>query len=347
VTGKALRLGTRRSPMALAQSGDVARLITERTGREIELVGLSTHGDVSQAQLTQIGGTGVFVSALRESLLRGEVDFAVHSLKDLPTGAADGITMAAIPPRDDPRDALVGRDGAKLADLPPGARIGTGSPRRAEQLQLLRSDITCVPIRGNANTRLRKVSDGELDAVVLAYAGLARIGHTDLVTEIFEPEDIVPAPGQGALAVECRAADAELAGLLASVDHTATRCAVTAERTLLAALEAGCSAPVGAHATGTDRLRLRAVVLGLVRGDDSPEPPGARSIASDRMGRALTPGVDETTGSADASRVVVREFAEADAADAEGLGRDLAARMLARGAARLIGVPDRREMQQG
>jgi hydroxymethylbilane synthase len=323
VSGTALRLGTRRSPMALAQSGEVARRITERTGREIELVGVTTHGDVSQAQVTQMGGTGVFVSALRESLLRGEVDFAVHSLKDLPTAAADGITLAAIPPRDDPRDALVGRDGAKLADLPPGARIGTGAPRRAEQLLLLRSDITCVPIRGNANTRLGKVRDGELDAVVLAYAGLARIGHTDLVTEIFEPDDMVPSPGQGALAVECLSSDTALAALLASVDHAPTRAAVTAERTLLAALEAGCSAPVGGYATGTDRLRLHGVVLGMA------------------------PGVDETAGSADASRVVVREWAEGDAADAARLGRELAARMLARGAARVIGAADRRETQQG
>ena len=263
-----LRLGSRKSPMAVAQSGDVARLITERTGRRVEIVGVTTLGDVSKEQLTQIGGTGVFVSALRESLLRGEVDFAVHSLKDLPTGAAPGITLAAIPARDDPRDALVARDGAKLADLPPGARIGTGSPRRAAQLSLLRSDLTCLPIRGNADTRLAKVHEGEFDAVVLAYAGLARIGHTDLVSEIFEPDDMVPAPGQGALAVECRADDTELAALLAAVDHAPTRAAVTAERSLLAALEAGCSAPVGAYAVpaGADRLHLDGVVLGVPAG---------------------------------------------------------------------------------
>ena len=216
-----LRLGSRRSPMAISQSGDVARLITEQTGRRVEIVGVTTLGDVSREPVAQLGGTGVFVSALRESLLRGEVDFAVHSLKDLPTGAAPGITLAAIPARDDPRDALVGRDGIKLADLPPGARVGTGAPRRAAQLAVLRSEVTCVPIRGNANTRLGKVRDGELDAVVLAYAGLARIGQTDLVSEIFEPDDMVPAPGQGALAVECRADDAELVGLLAAIDHAA------------------------------------------------------------------------------------------------------------------------------
>jgi hydroxymethylbilane synthase len=295
-----LRLGSRRSPMAVAQSGDVARLLTERTGRLVEIVGVTTLGDVSREQLTQIGGTGVFVSALRESLLSREVDFAVHSLKDLPTGAPQGITLAAIPPRDDPRDALIARDGAKLADLPAGARIGTGSPRRAAQLAVLRGDITCVPIRGNAGTRLAKVRDGELDAVVLAYAGLARIGHTDLASEIFEPDSMVPAPGQGALAVECRAEDAELTGLLATIDHQQSRAAVTAERGLLAALEAGCSAPVGAYAafSGT-RLRLDAVVLG--------------------------------------EKMIVREHGEADATDAARLGRELAARMLALGAADLVG----------
>jgi hydroxymethylbilane synthase len=312
-----LRLGSRKSPMAIAQSGDVARLVTERTGRRVEIVGVTTLGDVSREQLAQIGGTGVFVSALRESLLRGEVDFAVHSLKDLPTGAAPEITLAAIPARDDPRDALVARDGVKLADLPPGARIGTGSPRRAAQLSMLRSDLVCLPIRGNANTRLAKVRDGELDAIVLAYAGLARIGHTDLVSEIFEPDDMVPAPGQGALAVECLTGNAELAELLALVDHAPTRATVTAERSLLAALEAGCSAPVGAYAvhTGADRLHLEGVVLGV---------PAA----------SFQPAVlDSAAGS---GRMVIRERGEAETADAARLGRELAARMLALGAAGLM-----------
>ncbi|HEX3711760.1 MAG TPA: hydroxymethylbilane synthase [Trebonia sp.] len=313
-----LRLGSRKSPMAIAQSGGVARLVTEGTGRRVEIVGVSTHGDVSQEQLTQIGGTGVFVSALREALLRGEVDFAVHSLKDLPTGAAPGIALAAIPVRDDPRDSLVGRDGAKLADLAPGARIGTGSPRRAAQIALLRSDVSCVPIRGNANTRLAKLRDGEVDAVVLAYAGLARIGRTELVSEIFEPDDMVPDPGQGALAVECRTDDVALAALLATIDHPVTRSAVTAERTLLAALEAGCSAPVGAYAfsqAGTNLLRLDAIVLGTAAASFSP---GAVDSAP--------PG----------GRMVIRERGEADAVDAARLGRELAARMLGLGAAGLM-----------
>jgi hydroxymethylbilane synthase len=317
VNPELLRLGSRKSPMAISQSGDVARLITERTGRRVEIVGVTTLGDVSREHLTQIGGTGVFVSALRESLLRGEVDFAVHSLKDLPTGAAPGITLAAIPARDDPRDALVARDGAKLADLPAGALVGTGSPRRAAQLSVLRSDLSCVPIRGNANTRLAKVREGEFDAVVLAYAGLARIGRTDLVSEIFEPDDMVPAPGQGALAVECRADNTELVELLARVDHAPTRAAVTAERSLLAALEAGCSAPVGAYAThtGANRLHLEGLVLGV---------PAA----------SFQPAVlDSAAGS---GRMVIRERGEAETADAARLGRELALRMLALGAAGLM-----------
>ena len=288
--------------MAIAQSSQVADVITERTGRPVEIVGVTTLGDVSRAQLTQIGGTGVFVSALREALLGGEVDLAVHSLKDLPTGPAAGIVLAAVPARDDPRDALVARDGAKLADLPAGARIGTGSPRRAAQLLGLRGDLRCVPIRGNAGTRLGKVAEGELDGVVLAYAGLARIGSVHAVTQVFEPDEMLPAPGQGALAVECRDGQAELAALLAAVTDEASLAAVTAERSLLEALAAGCSAPVGAYAAGSDPLRMRAAVI-----------------------------------SADGIRML-RAHGSAPGADAQRLGRDLAADLLSRGASDLIGV---------
>jgi hydroxymethylbilane synthase len=278
-------------------------MITGRTGRQVEIVGLTTLGDVSRAQLTQIGGTGVFVSALREALLGGEVDLAVHSLKDLPTGPAAGIVLAAVPPRDDPRDALVARDRAKLADLPAGARIGTGSPRRAAQLLGLRADLRCVPIRGNANTRLGKVGEGELDGVVLALAGLARIGYVNAITQVFEPEEMLPAPGQGALAVECRDGEPELAALLQAVTDHASMAAVTAERSLLEALEAGCSAPVGAYAAGTEQLRMQAAVM-----------------------------------SADGSRVL-RAHGGAPVADARQLGRDLAAELLRSGAGDLISVP--------
>jgi hydroxymethylbilane synthase len=284
---RALRLGTRKSPMAMAQSGWVARLVTELTGASVELVGVTTFGDVTRAELAQVGGTGVFVSALRESLLAGDVDFAVHSLKDLPVGPAPGIALAAVPLREDPRDALVGRDGAKLADLPPGARIGTGSPRRAAQLLLLRPDVRPVPVRGNAGTRLGKVGSGEFDAVLLAYAGLARIGRLDVVTQVFEPDEMVPAPGQGALAVECRRSDAGLMELLARADNPTSRAAVTAERSLLAALQAGCSAPVGAYAAGTEMLQLRAVVAGADGGSAVRASAGAPVGQAARLGREV------------------------------------------------------------
>ena len=282
-----LRLGTRKSPMAMAQSQRVGNMITERTGRAVELIGITTFGDVSRAELAQIGGTGVFVSGLRASLLAGDIDIAVHSLKDLPTAAADGIQLAAVPSRDDPRDALAARDGAKLADLPPGARIGTGSPRRAAQLLLLRPDLRPVPVRGNAGTRLAKVTSGEVDAVVLAYAGLARIDRLDAVTQIFEPDEMLPAPGQGALAVECRSGEPELSGLLACADDAATRAAVTAERSLLAALQAGCSAPVGGYAAGTDALRLRAVVAAAGGEMALRASAGGPADEAERLGRQV------------------------------------------------------------
>ena len=288
MTAKApLRLGTRKSPMAVTQSQMVADLITERTGRAVELTGITTFGDVSQAQIAQIGGTGVFVSGLRKGLLAGEIDLAVHSLKDLPTGQPDGIDLAAIPGRDDPRDALVARDGAKLADLPRGARIGTGSPRRAAQLLLLRPDVCPVPVRGNAGTRLGRIDSGEVDAVVLAYAGLARIGRLDAVTQIFEPEEMLPAPGQGALAVECRSDHRELVALLAGIDDPTSRAAVTAERSLLAALEAGCSAPVGGYAAGTDGLRLHAIVVAADGESALRASAGGPAAEADRLGREV------------------------------------------------------------
>jgi len=282
-----LRLGTRKSPMALAQSLQVAKLITELTGRQAELRGIAAPGDASQAQLTQIGGTGVFVSGLRQSLLADEVDIAVHSLKDLPTGQPDGIVLAAVPPREDPRDALAAAGGMKLADLAPGARIGTGSPRRAAQLLMLRPDLRPVPIRGNAGTRLAKVGSGEVDAVVLAYSGLARIARLDAVTEIFEPDEMLPAPGQGALAVECLADRPDLAQLLARIDDGQSRAAITAERALLAALQAGCTAPVGAYAARTPELRLHAIVAAADGRSALRASAGGPASAAARLGRAV------------------------------------------------------------
>jgi hydroxymethylbilane synthase len=213
---------------------------------------------------------GVWVSELRRALTAGEVDFAVHSLKDLPTGAAEGIVLAAVPRRADPRDALVARDDATLTELASGARVGTGAPRRAAQLRALGYGFEIVPIRGNVDTRVAKVTSGELDAVVVAAAGLDRLGRRDAATEILDPGQLLPAPGQGALAVECRAADDDLAAqLAATLDDRTSRAAVAAERALLARLEAGCTAPVGALADvavgdeGEEEIYLRAVVADI------------------------------------------------------------------------------------
>ncbi|MFC7221285.1 hydroxymethylbilane synthase [Streptomyces polyrhachis] len=316
-----LRLGTRRSKLAMAQSGLVARAVEEITGRPVELVEITTYGDVSREHLAQIGGTGVFVTALREALARGEIDLAVHSLKDLPTKQPAELLLAAVPPREDPRDALVARDGLTFAGLPDGARIGTGSPRRASQLHAwarsLGKRIETVPIRGNVDTRIGYVHDGELDAVVLAAAGLNRMGRGADATELISTDAVLPAPGQGALAVECAAApvgSADLAAQLAELDDPYTRVAVTAERTLLAELEAGCSAPVGALAdlhtdesgtTTVNELRLRGVV-GTTDGSTLVQL--------------------STTGPVPASHD-----------DAVALGRELAREMLAKGAAGLMG----------
>jgi hydroxymethylbilane synthase len=295
-----LTLGTRRSLMAMTQSGKVADTLTDRTGHEVELVGVTTEGDVSKANIAQIGGTGIFVSGLRERLLTGEVDFAVHSLKDLPTAPAEGIALAAIPPRDDPRDALCGP--AKLSDLPPGARIGTGSARRMAQLRAMRPDVQVLPTRGNADTRLRKIAEGEFDAVVLAFAGLARIKRLEAVAEVFDPGQMLPSPGQGALALECRADRTDLVEILATLDDPASRAAVTAERALLAALEGGCSAPVGAYAALEDRtLHLIGVVAGYdgerqVRLSISGHPDEAEKLGRDLAARMIAEGADQLMG---------------------------------------------------
>ncbi|GIH64069.1 hydroxymethylbilane synthase [Microbispora siamensis] len=295
-----LRLGTRKSLMATSQSQIVADRLTALTGREVELVGVTTFGDVSRAHLTQLGGTGVFVNDLRGRLLAGEVDFAVHSLKDLPTKPDERIAMAAITRRDDPRDALVGP--VKLRDLPAGARVGTGSPRRVAQLRLLRPDLDYVPIRGNADTRIGKVTSGELDAIVLAAAGLARIRRDGEIAQVFEVDEMLPAPGQGALAVECLADRDDLIELLRAVDDPPTRAAVDAERSVLAALEAGCAAPVGAFASGDGHiLNLTATVVAV---------DGARSVRKSASGPSTT---------------------------AVEMGRELAAAMIAEGADTLMG----------
>jgi hydroxymethylbilane synthase len=263
---RTLRMGTRRSTLALAQSGHVADAL-RAAGHLVELVEVVTEGDRSAAAVAELPGTGVFVTELRARLLAGDVDFAVHSLKDLPTLPADGLVVAAVPPRADPRDALVSRGGLRLAELPAGATVGTGAPRRVAQLRALGLGLEVVAIRGNVDSRLRRVTGGDLDAVVVAAAGLARLGRLGEASELLDPGQMLPAPGQGALAVECRAHDTDLvAALAAALDDPTTRATVAAERLLLADLEAGCTAPVGALAdvaegdNGVEEIYLRAVV---------------------------------------------------------------------------------------
>ena len=263
-----LRLGTRGSALALAQAGMVADQIAAASGAYVELVPILTHGDRSHESLAAMGGTGVFASALREALLRGECDLVVHSLKDLPTTPYEGLAIAAVPARADARDTLCARDGLTLAQLPSGARVGTGSPRRVAQLRSARADLEVVDIRGNVDTRLRRVADGDLDAVVLAAAGLGRLGLLDAVTEYFGLDAWPTAPGQGALAIETRVADlhtsSPLARAVRSIDDPHARATVTAERSVLAGLEAGCSAPIGATASfATGSLALTATVYRL------------------------------------------------------------------------------------
>jgi hydroxymethylbilane synthase len=259
-----VRIGTRRSALALAQTRTVAAAITAATGRPVELVEITTLGDTSTAPVAQLG-VGVFVSALRDALAAKEIDVAVHSYKDLPTAPAGGLIVAAVPERADPREALVARGGLALAQLPAGARVGTGAPRRVAQLLARRPDLVAVPVRGNVDTRLRRVAEGQLDAVLLARAGIERLGRAAEITETIDPAVLLPAPAQGALAVECRAGEPDVIDTLAVLDHPATRAVVTAERAFLSTLEAGCSAPVAGLAELTDdgELRLHGAVFSL------------------------------------------------------------------------------------
>lgn len=298
-----LRLGTRGSELARTQSGHVAAAL-EALGHEVELVTIRSQGDVTSGSLLEAGGLGVFAAALRVALLNEEVDLVVHSLKDLPTAAVEGLTIAAIPERELPFDALCARDGLTLDELPAMARIGTGSPRRAAQLRARRPDLAVVEIRGNVGTRLARVhgdatTPGDLDAVVLARAGLARLGRFDAATDTL---DLLPAPGQGALAIECRTDDVALRAELVALDDAETRLCVTAERAILAELRAGCAAPVGAFG------RIVNGHLEFTAGVFNAE--GTRSVTA-RRSLPLGDGP----------------------LDAEALGRDVAADLLAQGAA--------------
>lgn len=286
-----IRLGTRRSALATTQAGMVADQL-RALGHAVEMVEITTLGDTSTASLSSIGGTGVFATAIRSALLSGEIDVAVHSLKDLPVAPEPGLRIAAIPVREDARDALVARDDLTLGGLPAGSLVGTGSPRRAAQLEALGLGLRVTDIRGNVDTRISLVHNGSVDAVLLARSGLARLGRLDEVTEILDPLQMLPAPGQGALAVECRQDRPDLIEALAPLDDADTRACVTAERALLAALEAGCTAPVGALAEVVDSEHGTEIFLRAFAGSEDASIDLRRSISGslnepERLGREL------------------------------------------------------------
>lgn len=303
-----IKIGTRGSLLARTQSG-VIRDELIAAGHPAELVIVTTAGDLSAAPVAEIG-IGVFTTAIRNALHAGEIDVAVHSYKDLPTAPDPVLTIAAVPPREDSRDALVASGGRVLGELPAGSTVGTSAPRRVAQLNALGLGLEIRPLRGNLDSRLGKVASGELDAVVVARAGLVRIGRADEVTEAFDPVVLLPAPAQGALAVECRSDDAELVSILAELDDAPTRAAVDAERAVLAALEAGCTAPVGAIAEVVESI------------DDD--------------GRIFTELSLRAAVAAEDGSEVIRSSVVGPVDNAAALGRELAAELLDRGAAEVM-----------
>lgn len=316
----ALRVGTRGSALAMAQTGVVAEALAKASGLPVELVPITTHGDTSRESLSALGGTGVFASALRESLLAGECDVIVHSLKDLPTGEHPGLVIGAVPRRADARDTLVARDGLTLATLPAGSRVGTGSPRRVAQLRAARPDLDVVDIRGNVDTRLGRIAenaDDRLDAVVLAAAGLGRLGRLGVVTEFLELSPWPTAAGQGALAIEVRSAErggrGPLAKALAAIDHVTTHATVLAERAVLAGLEAGCAAPVGVSAQIDDGLLfLTATVYSL---DGAAQLTASHAATPDSLAAAAL-----AEAAAEVAQRVVAELLERGAAQLAPVG---------------------------
>jgi hydroxymethylbilane synthase len=292
-----LVIASRGSQLALWQARWVSAQLTAR-GRQCRIEIVKTTGDkITDVPLAKVGAKGLFTKEIEEALLDGRADLAVHSLKDLPTELPEGLVLAAVPEREDPRDAVVG---VRLADLPPGARVGTSSLRRAAQLRKLRPGLTIESVRGNLDTRLRKLDEGQYDAILLAAAGLKRLGWGDRIAEILPAETMCPAVGQGALAIETRASGAGFDAVRA-MDHAGTHAAVLAERGVLSALGGGCQVPIGAHAT-VDGERLR--LLALVASPDGGE--------------------------------VVRGETEGAASEAESLGRALGQELLERGARRIL-----------
>jgi hydroxymethylbilane synthase len=289
VSVRRFTIGTRGSRLALAQTEiALSALRADGGGPTFETHAITTTGDRSKASLSEIGGRGIFVIEIERALLAGEIDVAVHSLKDLPSEETAGLTIAATLQREDPRDALVSRNGMRLHELPQGASVATGSPRRAVQISVARPDVVVQDIRGNVDTRVRKVDEGECDAVVLAAAGLKRLGMLDRAAQVFESEEMLPAVGQGAIALQVRSDDAEAVALLQSVDDFATRTAVTAERAFERKLGGGCHAAIGAYGRlldrstleGGERARARMLLRGLVG------EPGGRVLRGEMQGVA-------------------------------------------------------------
>jgi len=299
---RTLTIATRKSPLALWQAHHVAGLLRARGGVEVKLLEMTTAGDrFLQAPLAAVGGKGLFVKEIEQALIEGRADLAVHSLKDMTSEIPPGLLLACVPEREDPRDAFVGRKAARLSELPRGAKVGTSSLRRSCQVREKRPDVEIVALRGNVQTRLRKTEEQDLGGSVLAYAGLRRLGLTGQVTQVLEPEESLPAVGQGALAIECREDDAGLRALLAPLEDARTRTAVAAERAFLALLEGGCTVPLAGHAIlSGGRVRLRGLV---------GAPDGTRVIRGEREG---------------AER------------DAEAIGRALAEELLSKGAADIL-----------
>ena len=260
-----IRIGTRGSPLALVQAGAVRDgLVAAHPDLAAEIVPIKTTGDqVQDRRLMEVGGKGLFTKEIEEALLDGRIDCAVHSMKDLETWLPEGLAIGAMLPREDARDALIARTGASIAELPQGAVVGTSSLRRQAQLLALRPDLKVVALRGNVETRLRKLAAGEADATLLAVAGLKRLGMLDHATAILDSDEILPAVGQGAIGVEIRGGDARMRGLLAALDHRATTLCVAAERACLAELDGSCHTPIAAHAELVDHgqtMRLRALI---------------------------------------------------------------------------------------
>jgi len=297
-----ISIGTRSSPLALFQAGHIKERIERlQPDLEVRLVKIKTTGDkITDVPLAKVGGKGLFVKEIEEALLDGRVDLAVHSMKDVPAVLPPGLHLAVIPEREDPRDALISR-GVRFGELPQGSVVGTSSLRRQAQLRLLRPDLKIEPLRGNLDTRLRKLEGGAFAAIILAAAGLRRLGLTDRITEYLDPEVSLPAIGQGALGLECRRDDGPINELLAPLDHPDTHWCVKAERAFLTRLEGGCQVPIAGYARlENDRLTLEGLVA---------------SVSGDR---------------------VVREGLSGPVSEAESLGVRLAEELLTRGAGKIL-----------